>query len=203
MPVAGVILAGGRSSRMRGQDKAFAVLCGKPLIAWAVERLSPQVDALAVNASAEPARFAVFGHAVIGDTIPDHAGPLAGILAGLDWAAANAFDAIVTVAVDTPFFPLDLADKLENPEMRCTVATSSNRLHPVFAFWPVAMRQSLQAFLQRGETRRVMSFLDEQDFRTADFAPLATATVRADPFFNINTPDDLAAAQALAAELEA
>lgn len=202
MRIAGVILAGGRSSRMGGQDKALVTVCGKPLIARAVERLRPQVDALAVSANAEPARFAAFGCAVIGDAVPDHAGPLAGILAGLDWAE-GAFDAVVTAAVDTPFFPLDLARSLADPQKRCAVAASNERLHPVFAFWPVAMRAGLRAFLQRGETRRVMSFLDEQGFRTVEFPLLATATMEMDPFFNINTPADLAAAAALALEIDA
>ena len=103
-----MILAGGRATRMGGGDKGLLPLGGRPILAHVIERLAPQVERLALNANGDPARFAAFGLPVLADSVPGHAGPLAGVLAGLDWAAAEGAEAIVTAAADTPFFPRDL-----------------------------------------------------------------------------------------------
>jgi molybdopterin-guanine dinucleotide biosynthesis protein A len=195
---AGIILAGGRSTRMGGAEKAFLAIDGKPLVARAIERLRPQVERLAINANGDPARFAAFGLPVVADTVPGFAGPLAGILAGMRWAAERECQAVATVAVDTPFLPVDLAARLEAAREgetdRPVVAESGGRLHPVFGLWPVALADELAAFLDAGETFKVAAFAQRCGAITAVFP-----TDPSDAFFNINRPEDLAAAEARAA----
>lgn len=195
--VAGVILAGGLARRMGGGDKTLLPLAGRPLLAHAVERLRPNVGALAVSANGDPARFSAFGLPVIADTMPDYPGPLAGVLAGVKWAAeCGGVDHIVTVAGDTPFFPADFATQLlaagAGRADTIAVAASAGRRHPVFALWPVALAGDLEAFLREGETFRVAAFIARHRAVTRDF-PVAGS----DPFFNVNTPADLAAAEKL------
>ncbi|HWJ19264.1 MAG TPA: molybdenum cofactor guanylyltransferase MobA, partial [Geobacterales bacterium] len=143
--VAGVILAGGLSRRMGGGDKSLRTLNGKPLILRAIERLGGQAGPIALNANGDASRFSAFGLPVIPDATADFAGPLAGVLAGLRWAAEAAPDArfIVTAACDTPFFPSDLVEKLlasTGPTYPCiALAASGENAHPVFALWPVAL----------------------------------------------------------------
>jgi molybdopterin-guanine dinucleotide biosynthesis protein A len=195
----GVILAGGLARRMSGGDKALLELGGATLLERVVERLAPQCDALILNANGDPARFAAYGLTVSADSIPDFAGPLAGILAGMDWAAANRPDLgwIVTASVDTPFLPPELVERLHevrtaaSADLAC--ARSGERNHNVDALWPVRLRDDLRAALIEG-TRRV-------DRWTARFS-LATAewpTEPVDPFFNVNTPEDFAAAERILA----
>ncbi|MCO6052149.1 molybdenum cofactor guanylyltransferase MobA [Mesorhizobium sp. RP14(2022)] len=191
MRIAGVVLAGGRSSRM-GFDKAFATLRGEPLLARAVRRLQVQVEAVAVNSNADHDRFLALGLPILPDTVPDHPGPLAGILASLEWASSRA-DAVVTVAVDTPFFPDDLIAKLAEDGVDQAAVAATNRLHPTFALWPTYVRERLPCFLREDEKRRVTGFLDLIGFRTVTWPAVPN-----DPFFNINTPDDLRAAEAMA-----
>jgi molybdopterin-guanine dinucleotide biosynthesis protein A len=181
MRIAGVILAGGRGRRMGGADKALIPLRGRPLIAHAIARLSPQVTALAISANGDPARFAAFGLPVLADADPR--GPLSGVLAGLGWAAGH--DALVTVAVDTPFFPADLVARLAAAGAPA-MAASRGDLHPTFALWPLTAAPALQAFLASGAHPRVTDFARS----------LHAATVAFDDgdFSNINTPDDLSAA---------
>src|SRR5207245_2146601 len=149
------------SRRMGGGDKALRLLGGRPLLDHVIERLRPQVDALVLNANGDPARFARFGLPVVPDSIGDFAGPLAGILAGLDWAAAHRPDCatIVSVATDAPFLPKDLVARLvrgmeaAGAELAC--AASGGQPHPVIGLWPVALREDLRRALVEEGIRKV------------------------------------------------
>ncbi|MCR8548688.1 molybdenum cofactor guanylyltransferase MobA [Salipiger sp. P9] len=193
----GVILAGGLATRMGGGDKALLTLGGQTLLSRVAERLEPQVAALALNANGDPGRFSTAGLPVLPDSVPGHPGPLAGILAGLDWAAEQGGDTVVSVACDTPFFPCDLVPQLllaaEGMPAPLALAASGGRTHPVFGLWPVALRDALRAALLRGE-RRVRGFAEAHGGRLAAF-PVGEL----DPFFNINSPADLAAAETVLA----
>ncbi|THH34378.1 molybdenum cofactor guanylyltransferase MobA [Aliishimia ponticola] len=197
----GVILAGGLATRMGGGDKGLLTLGGQSILSHVLDRLTPQVAGLALNANGDPARFARFGLPVLPDTIDGFAGPLAGVLAGLDWAAEQGAETIVTVAADTPFFPCDLVPRLmlasegqAHPLVLAatkgdaqTKSKSSSGLirHPTFGLWPVALRDDLRAALQDG-LRKVVIWTDKHDGRLAEF-PVTDP----DPFFNVNTPEDL------------
>lgn len=196
----GVILAGGLASRMGGGDKALLDLGGRPLLAHAIERLEPQVAGLALNANGDAGRFARFGLPVLADSVPGYAGPLAGVLAGLDWAAEQGGESIVTVAADTPFFPCDLVPRLlfagegmAHPLVLAATAEAGGmvRLQPTIGLWPVALREVLREALARGE-RKVRAWAEAQGARVAEFE-----TVGFDPFFNINTPEDLQRARTI------
>jgi len=203
----GAILAGGQATRMGGGDKGFLTLGGQSLLGHVITRLAPQVDGLALNANGDPARFAGLNLPVIPDSIDGFAGPLAGVLAGLDWAAGQGADSIVTAAADTPFFPADLVERLlqaaEGQAHPLVLATtprtdegalkSGGRVnrHPTFGIWPVALRDDLRAALQGG-LRKVVLWTDRHQGREALFPAEPF-----DPFFNINTPDDLSRAQQL------
>lgn len=205
----GVILAGGRATRMGGGDKALLDLAGRPLLSHVIERLAPQVAGLALNANGAPARFEAFGLPVLPDSISGHPGPLAGVLAGLDWAAGQGADSIVTAAADTPFLPTDLVRRLcaagrgmAHPlVLAATPGDTGERTrsrtraglvrHPTFGLWPVALRDDLRAALAGG-LRKVVLWTEAHGGREALFEPAD------DPFFNVNTPGDLAAARARA-----
>lgn len=196
----GLVLAGGRSRRMGGGDKGLLTLGGRPLLAHVIGRLAPQVGTLALNANGDPARFAAFGLPVEPDGVPDQPGPLAGVLAGLDRAAAEGAAAVVTVAADTPFLPADLVARLEAAAGPSGFAIAASdgpdgalRLHPTAGLWPVSLREALRAALARGE-RKVALWAQAQGAAVCPFP-----SGPADPFFNVNTPDDLAAAEALLA----
>jgi molybdopterin-guanine dinucleotide biosynthesis protein A len=192
--IAGVILAGGRATRMGGGDKGLLTLAGRPILARVVDRLRPQVDLLALNANGDPARFASFGLPVLPDTVPGHPGPLAGVLAAMDWAAAQGATSVVTAAADTPFFPADLVARLAAAgpfAMAATPADAGPERHPTFALWPTHLRDDLRAALAAG-LRKVIAFTDPSGCATVLF-PDGQA------FFNVNTPEDLARAEALAA----
>jgi molybdopterin-guanine dinucleotide biosynthesis protein A len=200
--IAGVILAGGLSTRMGGGDKALLTLGGRPLLAYVIDRLRPQVNALALNANGDPARFAAFGLPIAADTVGGFAGPLAGVLAGLLWARRQRQppEAIVTTAADTPFFPVDLAERLAAVAADrggLAVARTNGRLHPVFGYFPIACVGYLDNFLRHAKSRKVTDWLDRVGFTAVDF--VGGEGVR-DPFFNINTPADLAAGVARFAE---
>lgn len=199
--IAGVILAGGRAARMGGGDKGLRRVRGLRLMDHVLERLSPQVDAMAINANGDPARLAEFGLPVLADSLPDHPGPLAGVLAGLDWAAGIGADGIVTVAADTPFFPRDLAARLvaaAGPSGLCLAASPDEEArmqrHPTFGLWPIALRDDLRAALTGG-LRKIVLWTDGHGAGTAAFA-----SDPFDPFFNVNTPEDLALAETLAVQ---
>ncbi|MBV8850983.1 MAG: molybdenum cofactor guanylyltransferase MobA [Methylobacteriaceae bacterium] len=199
-PICGIILAGGLARRMGGGDKPLREIAGKPILAHVIKRLQPQCARLVLNANGDPARFAPFGLPVVADDVPDFAGPLAGILAGLDWIAANAPGAeyAVSVAGDTPFIPRDLVTRLHAARMNETsdiaVATSGGRTHPVIALWPVALRVALRRVLtEEGEhkmTRVTARYrMVEVSWPNEPF----------DPFFNVNEATDLEAAESIAA----
>ncbi len=199
--VAGIVLAGGRSTRMGGGDKGLLVLSGRPILTHVVSRLSPQVDALALNANGDASRFGGFGLPVVADSVGEFAGPLAGILAGLEWTAAGTgLDRTASAAADTPFLPRDLVARLaeaaEGSAGKIAVACSDGRRHPVFALWPVSVRAALKDALMAGE-RRVSSFLEAQGCINVEFQPERWGGYVVDPFFNINTPSDLAEAERL------
>ncbi len=194
--VAGVILAGGLARRMGGRPKALIELDGKPLAAHALERLAPQAGAVALNANADGERLAALGAPVIRDTVEGFAGPLAGVLAGMLWARKAAPEArwLVSVAVDTPFFPADLAarfiEAVTESDAQMAVAASNGRAHPVFGLWPIAMAEELQAALVGEGLRKIDLFTARYRLVQVDFGH-----GRADPFFNINRPEDLQQAQ--------
>lgn len=196
----GVILAGGQATRMGGGDKGLLTLGGKPLLRHVIGRLQPQVAGLALNANGDATRFASCGLPVLPDSIGGFAGPLAGVLAGLDWAAREGADSIVTAAADTPFFPCDLVLRLlsagEGMALPLVLAATPDpgrgkARHPTFGLWPVALRDDLRAALTGG-LRKVVVWTDSHDGREAVFPVTGN-----DPFFNVNTPDDLARAEAI------
>ena len=205
--IAGIILAGGLSRRMGGGDKPLRDLGGKPLVAHVIDRLRPQVAMLALNANGASAGFASYGLDVVPDTVEGFAGPLAGILAGMEWmAATGSGSALVSAAGDTPFFPRDLAARLaaaaKDQPGAIAMASCAGRRHPTFALWPLALRHSLRRFLVEEQGRRVLSFIERHPFTTVDFEPVTLAGgPRFDPFFNVNTPADLAEARLLAARI--
>ena len=193
----GVILAGGQATRMGGGDKGRLRLGGRSLLAHVMDRLDPQVAGLALNANGDAARFADLGLPVVADSVDGFAGPLAGVLAGLDWAAEQGAETIVTAAADTPFFPCDLVPRLllaaeGMPHPLALAGTPAPRRglarHPTFGLWPVALRDDLRQELQDG-VRKVVLWTDRHDGRIAEFPDEAA-------FFNVNTPDDLARAEA-------
>jgi len=200
--IAGIILAGGLSRRMGGGDKPLLSLGNGRLIDHVIARLGPQVATLALNANGDPARFAGDDLPVIGDSVQGYAGPLAGILTGLEWAAANtACRSLVSAAGDTPFFPRDLVERLamaahEKPGM-IAVASSAGRWHPTFALWPLGLHDALRHFLVDEDMRRVSAFMERHGYVDVDFPMLETGRDPIDPFFNINTPEDLAVAERL------
>lgn len=206
--IAGILLAGGKSSRMGGGDKSLRLLGGQSMLAHAAGRLAPQVAALALNANGDPGRFAGFGLPVVADTLAGHPGPLAGILAGMEWAAAVPdCTHLVSVACDTPFFPADLVSRLVEAaagrHARIAIAASDGRRHPVFGLWPLALRPALRHFLEEGTTYKVSAFVEQHDFVLADFPMLTLVQGTADPFFNVNTESDLMTAERMRAELPA
>lgn len=177
-----------------GADKSLMLLAGRPLIAHAVERLRPQVGELAINANGDPARFSAFGLPIVPDTMTGHAGPLAGILAGMQWAAGMHVALLATASVDAPFFPLDLVARLSEATDggSIAVARSGGRLHPVFGLFPVHLAGDLEGFLRRDARRSVTGWLAGYAIVAVDFE--GSGPGPADPFFNINTPEDLAIA---------
>lgn len=185
MRIFGVILAGGSGRRMGGADKALLPLAGQPLLAHVQARLEPQVERLAVSANGDPARLSFAGLPVLSDA--QSQGPLSGVLAALDWAEGA--DAVVSVSVDTPFLPGDLVPQLWLAgDGGLAVAQSAGRLHPTCALWPRALRDPLRAYLAAGHAK-VMGFCEG--------AAVAAFPVQGlDPFLNLNTPEDLALAEA-------
>lgn len=194
----GVILAGGQATRMGGGDKGLLPLGQGTLLSSVIDRLEPQVAGLALNANGDAARFADLGLPVLADSIEGFAGPLAGVLAGLDWAAEQGAKSIVTAAADTPFFPCDLvprlllaADDMAHPLALAATpdAKRGTARHPTFGLWPVALRDDLRSALAGG-LRKVVLWTEHHDGREALFPDEAA-------FFNVNTPEDLAKAEAM------
>ncbi len=205
--IAGIILAGGLSRRMGGGDKTLLALGGRSLLDHVVARLAPQVGPLALSANGDPARFGATGLPVLADIVEGYAGPLAGILTGLEWAAANTTSAaLVTAAGDTPFLPANLVARLSDAAARrpgsIAVASSGGKRHPTFALWPLGQRQALRHFLVDEDNRRVSAFIERHDFVEVEFPLLAGDGAELDPFFNINIADDLAVAERLLQSIE-
>jgi molybdopterin-guanine dinucleotide biosynthesis protein A len=202
--VTGVILAGGQSRRMGGGDKGLLDLAGKPMLAHVIERLAPQVGRLIINANGDPSRFAAFGLPVVADTIPDFAGPLAGVLAGMRWSRANTPAAcwIATAAGDAPLLPRDLVERciqaLEGRAEDVALAQSVGELHPVIGLWPVALAEDLETQLAAG-VRKVLTWTDRHGTMPVPFPLAQVGGVDLDPFFNANTPQELADLRALLA----
>ena len=195
----GVLLAGGLARRMGGGDKPMRQIAGRTILARVIARLKPQCDGLILNANGDPARFAAFGLPVIPDSVADFPGPLAGILASLDWVAASRPEVswVLSAAADCPFLPRDLVARLhraradENAQL--AVAASDGQSHPVIGLWSVGLREELRHALVVEDVRKI-------DRWTARYR-LATVTWPVDdldPFFNANTVDDIAAAERLA-----
>lgn len=198
-PTVGAILAGGLARRMGGGDKPLRTIGGRTVLARIVDRLTPQVTRLIINANDDPSRFDAFRLSVVADSLPDHPGPLAGVLAALDWAAADPAVAwVVTVPGDAPFMPrglvrgLHAARKGRGTMFAC--AASQGRTHPVIALWPVAIRDELRRAVAEEGIRKIDLFTQRGGCAAAEWP--ATPV---DPFFNVNTPEDLAEADRLVA----
>ncbi|MDA8231751.1 MAG: molybdenum cofactor guanylyltransferase MobA [Magnetospirillum sp.] len=191
-PVAGLVLAGGRSRRMGGRDKALIDVGGRPLLERVIERARPQVAALVLNANGDPRRFAAHGLPLVADAIGGHAGPLAGILAGLEWLRDNrpGMTWMASFAADTPLLPADLVTRLEaavraeGADIAC--AESGGEIHPVFALWPVRLAGDLRRALVDEDVRGVGRWMHRHRVARAVWPAGEN-----DPFFNVNTPDDV------------
>ena len=222
--VAGIILAGGLSRRMfptaasgtgavpPSGDKGLLALGETTMIGHVIERLAPQVDTLALNANGDPARFAALGLPVVADTIAGFVGPLAGVLAGMRWARTQVPGArwIASVSADAPFLPRDLVarlvEALRGRGNAIAIAQSAGELHPVIGLWPVALADDLETAL-RGGLRKVLAWTDRHGTVPVPFAMIAAAMRETgpqaiDPFFNANTPEELAEARRLLALLD-
>ncbi|WP_442753604.1 molybdenum cofactor guanylyltransferase MobA [Methylocystis sp. JAN1] len=196
----GILLAGGLARRMGGGDKPLLEIGGRPILALAIERLGAQCAALVINANGDPARFAAFGLPVVADSVAGFAGPLAGVLAGMDYVCARRPEAtdIVSAPADTPFLPTDLVRRLyearQKADARIAVAESGGRAHHAVALWPVALREDLRRALVKDDMRKVSAFI----------ARYANVNVEwpaepYDPFFNVNRPEDVERAAVIAA----
>lgn len=198
--IPGVLLAGGLARRMGGGDKPMRTIGGRTILDRVTARLQPQCDGLILNANGDPARFAAFVLPVIPDGVADFPGPLAGILAGLDWAAANRPEVkwVLSAAADCPFLPRDLVARLvaalREEDAELAVAASDGQSHPVIGLWSVSLREQLRHALVVEDVRKI-------DRWTARYrlATVTWPTTPLDPFFNANTMDDIAEADRLAA----
>lgn len=197
--VLGCVLAGGQSRRMGGGDKTLMDLNGRPMLTLILGRLAPQVPTIVLNANGDPGRFSQYDLPVISDPVGDFAGPLAGVLAGLTYARVNLPDIthVVSIAGDTPFFPSDLMKRfcaaVPAGKPVIALASSSEKLHPVFGLWPVVLYDDLHDWLATGQSGKVLAFVDRHDSVEVAFGPDPATGL--DPFFNANRPDDLQTAQ--------
>ncbi|RZN34657.1 molybdenum cofactor guanylyltransferase MobA [Bradyrhizobium sp. Leo121] len=198
--IPGVLLAGGLARRMGGGDKPMRTIGGRTILERVIARLGPQCDGLILNANGDPARFAAFGLPVVADSVADFSGPLAGILAALDWMAANRPDVslVLSAAGDCPFLPRDLVSRLHDAmvkeDAQLAVAASGDQSHPVIGLWSVSLRDELRHALVVEDVRKI-------DRWTARYrlATVTWPTEPLDPFFNANTVEDIAEAERLAA----
>ena len=197
--IVAVLLAGGQGTRMsadgQGADKPLRLLGGRPLLTHVIAVVAPQVGRMVLNANGDPARFVDFGLPVVADEVADYPGPLAGILAGMRWAAAQGATDVLSVAADTPFLPGDLVVRLDAARRAAGVplacAASGGWTHPVIGLWPVALADALEADLRAG-MRKIDAWTAQHGVALAEFS-----TEPFDPFFNVNRPGDLAEAEAL------
>ena len=197
-----VILAGGRARRLGGGDKGLCALGGRPMLRHVLDRARGWTDRIVLSANDNPARFATLdwlsGIPILADGVPDRPGPLAGILAGMDWAAEQAPDAthILSLPCDTPFLPADLLPMLAaaaGTGIAMAVGPDGNR-HPTVALWPLALRHDLRRALVEDAMHKVGAFADRQ---ALTLVPFPAGPHGLDPLFNINSPEDLDRAQAL------
>jgi molybdopterin-guanine dinucleotide biosynthesis protein A len=197
----------GACADVHGGDKGLLDIGTKPMLSHVIDRLRPQVGALAINANGDPARFAEFGLPVVPDTISGFVGPLAGVLAGMLWARANAASArwVASVSADAPFLPLDLVARLratvETRGNAIAIAQSGGELHPVIGLWPVALAEDLDAALRSG-LRKVLAWTDRHGTVPVPFDMIRAGDATIDPFFNANTPEELAEARRLMTLIE-
>lgn len=197
----GLVLAGGLARRMGGGDKAMIAIGGTSILDRVLERLRLQTAGIIINANGDPARFAATGLPVIADSVPGFAGPLAGVLAGLDWAAAHKPDItyVASVPGDCPFLPRDLVARLHSArisdDLPLACARSGAWRHPVVGLWPVTLRDGLRRALVDEDLRKIEVWTARHGIAIADWPDKPV-----DPFFNVNTPDDAARANALAAQ---
>ena len=198
-PTLGLVLAGGLARRMGGGDKARITIGGVTILERVLSCLTPQCTQLIINANGDPARFADTHLPVVADSVPDFAGPLAGILAGLDWTAAHATkcELVVSVPGDCPFLPRDLVARLHAAriaaETPLACARSGEWRHPVVGLWPVSLREDLRCALTAEGLRKIEIWTARHGIEVADWS-----TDPLDPFFNVNTPQDAEKAEALA-----
>ena len=201
MKAPAVVLAGGRATRMGGGDKCLIEIAGRPVLSHVLERLRPQAGAIALNANGDAARFAAWDLPVFADSIGEWPGPLAGVLAAMEWAAEAGADHVLTVAGDTPFFPTDLASRLATGRRDASIALAATpdperglARHPTFGLWPTDLADDLREALSDG-VRKVVAWANPHGVALVPFADKPF-----DPFFNVNTPDDKARAEAIARE---
>jgi molybdopterin-guanine dinucleotide biosynthesis protein A len=201
--VIGCILAGGLARRMGGGDKGLIRLGGRLVLDHVLDRLKPQVSQVMLNANGDPTRFAHYGLPVVPDSVEGFAGPLAGVLAGLEWARDNTqAEWVATAATDTPFFPVDFVTRMlaaieaAGADMAC--AASDGRHHPVFGLWPVRLAADLRHALVEEDIRKVDIWTARHKLVAVEFA-----TQPHDPFFNVNRPEDVEEAERIAQELAA
>jgi molybdenum cofactor guanylyltransferase len=200
-PTLGLVLAGGLARRMGGGDKARIRIGGASILQRVLATLTPQCTSIIINANGDPARFADTGLPVVADSVPDFAGPLAGILAGLDWAAANApaIAWLLSVPGDCPFLPKTLVTRLHEARstagMPLACARSGEWRHPVVALWPVELREDLRRAVADEGLRKIEIWTARHGVAIADWPAEPV-----DPFLNVNTPEDAARADAIAAQ---
>ena len=200
-PTLGLVLAGGLARRMGGGDKALVRIGGVTILERVLERLRPQCSGMILNANGDPARFAPTGLPVVADDVPGFAGPLAGILAGLDWATAHApgIAWVASVPGDCPFLPRDLLERLHaarsEADLPLACAKSGDWRHPVVGLWPVALRHDLRQALVVEDLRKIEMWTARHGVALAEWADTPV-----DPFFNVNTPEDAARAEQIAVQ---
>src|SRR5215470_16418007 len=200
-PTLGLVLAGGLARRMGGGDKALLRIGAATILERVLDRLTPQCSRVVLNANGDPGRFAFTGLPVVADEVPDFAGPLAGVLAGLDWAAIHApgTEWIASVPGDCPFLPRDLVARLHAAQSAASqplaCARSGEWRHPVVGLWPVALRDDLRHALVDEDLHKIEAWTGRHGIAIADWP-----TTPVDPFFNVNTPEDVAAADRIAAQ---
>ncbi len=200
-PTFGLVLAGGLARRMGGGDKALLRIGSETILDRVLARFGPQCSGMLLNANGDPARFAAFGLPVVADSVPDFAGPLAGILAGLDWLAAHAPDLawVVSVPGDCPFLPHELVERLHQARRKMgtgvplACARSGEWRHPVIGLWPLALREDLRKALVEDGMRKIEVWTARHGVAIADWPDQPV-----DPFFNVNTPEDAARAERIA-----